>query len=298
MQRSSGPDAGSYKYEPTEADTDPANSYAHQDALRALAGAGFAPDPPARAAGPQVRPVVAPADGTTVPLALSIEDGDGGLQFCRVSAPSAATLPEVLAAGTNAAVPAGCLTAATSSAGRLTSVNGREGDWRLTLDGGPEAPAGEQRVPWGSVIALRRADGDGSTAGEGTDPGGSTGPDGGTVTAAGSGTGAAPSGGSPTTPPNPVSTPAPPVSLLPSVALPPRKARTLRSLCRRSGPRRVVCRGVTIRKGSRVRLTRRGRLYARGTGNRLRTLRTVRLGHYTLRITRMGKTRKLAIRIR
>ncbi|HEX5147252.1 MAG TPA: prenyltransferase/squalene oxidase repeat-containing protein, partial [Conexibacter sp.] len=157
LQRASGPGAGSFKYDPTEDDAAQPSLYVTQDALRALAAGGFVVDPPARAdvADPRVRPAPTVADGTSVPLALAIDDGAGDVRLCRVTALTGSTVADVLSAAQANAVPAGCVTAVGTTGGAVTSVDGAAGDWLASVDGGPESPAGTQTVGLGDLVSLR-----------------------------------------------------------------------------------------------------------------------------------------------
>ncbi|WP_051324359.1 hypothetical protein [Candidatus Solirubrobacter pratensis] len=145
---------GSFKYTTTESEGANPNLYASQDAVRALAGESFSAEPLS------VRPAPAVADGTSVPVALAIDDGHGGVSFCRTTAPAGAPLTAVLAAAKASSMPAGCVTELTVSAGRVTSLNGKTpddpaGGWLASLDGGAEKLAAGQPVPFGDVAALR-----------------------------------------------------------------------------------------------------------------------------------------------
>ena len=139
-----------------------ANLYASQDGLRALARAGFVVDPPARlnAGDPVVRPAPVVAAGTAVPVVLVVDAGFGDVRLCSTTAPAGAPLSTVLERAHLASAPAGCVTGATFAGGALTSLNGADADatnggWLLSLDGGVEAAAATQAVPFGDVVALR-----------------------------------------------------------------------------------------------------------------------------------------------
>ena len=139
-----------------------ANLYASQDGLRALARSGFVVDPPARlnAGDPLVRPAPVVAAETVVPVALVVDAGFGDVRLCSTTAPAGAPLSTVLERARLASAPAGCVTGATFTDGTLTSLNGADADatnggWRLSLDGGAEAAAATQAVPFGDVVALR-----------------------------------------------------------------------------------------------------------------------------------------------
>ena len=111
LQRTSGPNAGSFKWLPTDGDDDAPNLYSSQNALRAVAGGTFTADPPARAnpGDPVVRPAPTVADGTPVPLALAVDDGHGDVRLCRVVAPAGVTVADVLTVAQVASAPLGCV---------------------------------------------------------------------------------------------------------------------------------------------------------------------------------------------
>jgi Prenyltransferase and squalene oxidase repeat len=119
-----------------------ANLYSTQDAVSALAGAGFTVAP----AGAKGEPKwVAETSFSSSPsvkseLALVIDNGSS-LGVCAVTiAPAAAktTLAAVLTAAESAATPAGCVTsfAPTSGKGAITQVNGVSGAWQYSIDDG------------------------------------------------------------------------------------------------------------------------------------------------------------------
>jgi hypothetical protein len=153
-----GPEAGAWG---TAGHADP---YATADALRALAAAAFAVDPPARLdpADPVVRPAPAVVAGTVVPVALVVDPGDGAPRLCATQAPVGASVAAVLEAARGASQPAGCVTTLVVDDGTVASLDGRgglpSGGWRASLDGGVESAAGPQAVPFGAVLALRLAD--------------------------------------------------------------------------------------------------------------------------------------------
>lgn len=160
LQRTSGANAGSFRWIPSEGDDDAPNLYATQDALRALAGGVFSAAAPPRE-DPSL-PAVAPAphvdDGTPVPFALAIDAGGGDVRFCRVVAGTDSTIAEVLEAAQHTAQPAGCAEGLATDGGEVTALDGVTPDagerWTATLDGGPPARAGLQHVCFGAVIAL------------------------------------------------------------------------------------------------------------------------------------------------
>ena len=158
QQASSGPDAGAWTVNGHP------NEYATNDALRALAQAGFVIDPPVRVnpADPVVRPGPAVAAGTVVPVALVVDAGRGTPRLCATDAPVGATVAAVLEAARQASRPAGCVTElSVGGDGVVTRIDGaRGGGWKASLDGGTEQPAGPQEVGFGDTVALRLDDPD------------------------------------------------------------------------------------------------------------------------------------------
>ncbi|WP_424216389.1 hypothetical protein ACN20G_30090 (plasmid) [Streptomyces sp. BI20] len=156
--------AGGFKYKP--ADTAP-SAYASIDALRAVAGGGFtaAPPVPVTAGAPQWVAQSAFTAGTATRLALTVDDGAGGLKVCSVSiTPTAGTttLGAVLDAAGSGSVPASCVNsvAPTTATGTITSVNGKvnsgSNTWKVSVDGSAFAGAAREKViSAGDTIALR-----------------------------------------------------------------------------------------------------------------------------------------------
>lgn len=152
LQRTTGPNAGSFEYEPGEGETTP-SLYATQDALRALAGGRFNAYPPQFVAGPTV------PDGTTVPLTVLIDSGYGTPILCRVAAPTGSTVVEVLEAAETAGegkyMP--CVSGLTkNSEGVVTSLNGVSNTatihWVVSSAETYESPPGEQEVVLGDFL--------------------------------------------------------------------------------------------------------------------------------------------------
>ncbi len=267
---------GSFTYE-----GDP-NLYSTQNAVRALAGESFAADPPRRAnpADARLRTPAAVAAGTVTPHALAIDDGAGTVRFCRVDAPAGAALADVLAAAQTASTPAGCVTSFSVGGGSVTAVNGAAGSWSLEVDRRTAEAAGATRsIAFGDTVALRRA----SPAGGGSGGQGPAGQDG------TNGTNGVPGAAGPAGPTGPAGAPGANGAAGGTGATGPAgprgrtgrrgpRGRTLRCTVRGS---RVRCRAAV--KARSARLTRGGRVYARGTAARLRAVRRVRAGRYTLR---------------
>jgi hypothetical protein len=158
LQVEAGPEAGGFGFEgPSEP-----NLFSTGDALRALAGGGFAVAPPPRpdASLPAVRPVPAVAVGTAVPHLLAIELAPGKVRLCRVTAPAGSPLADILAAADADSLPAGCVTSLSVSGGMVTEINGISPEsadeaWLARLDRGPAAVAGPQPVGFGDLVTLR-----------------------------------------------------------------------------------------------------------------------------------------------
>jgi hypothetical protein len=141
------------------------NAYASIDALRALAGGGFAGTPPVPTTPGEPRFVASTSfvSGTTSKLALVVDDGSGTLKVCSVSvAPTTATttLGAVLTAATSASTPAGCVTGSSPSSGTITTINGVSNGggstWKASIDNGSAAAANTATVvSLGDTISLK-----------------------------------------------------------------------------------------------------------------------------------------------
>ncbi|MFJ7071182.1 hypothetical protein [Streptomyces sp. NPDC098781] len=155
---------GGFKYLPS--DTQP-SAYASIDAVRALAGGGFtsAPPVPVTPGAPQWVAQGSFTSGTATKLALTVDDGAGGLKVCSVSLTptgGTTTLGAVLDAALGAATPSGCVTGVTPSSGTgtVTAVNGKANSgsntWKVSVDGSSFAGATRGKViNVGDTIALR-----------------------------------------------------------------------------------------------------------------------------------------------
>ena len=91
---------------------------------------------------------------------MAIGHGSGNVKMCKVMAPAAGTLPELLAAAQTSSSPAGCVGSFELDGGAVGAINGiaPENDdqaWLLRLDRGPEAVVGEQPIGFGDVVSLR-----------------------------------------------------------------------------------------------------------------------------------------------
>lgn len=181
-QVASGAGAGGFAYEPGSTE---ASTYTTQDVLRAISGAVFAVDPPARenSGDPRIRPVPTVADGTPVPHLLAVELAPGNVRMCKVTAPAGAALPVVLEAAKTTGYPAGCIGSYAVEGGEVTAIDGVKPEsedeaWLLRLDRKAEVAAGEQPVGFGDLVALRLGAVPGSGGG-GQGPAGPAGPKGG-----------------------------------------------------------------------------------------------------------------------
>ncbi|MEU4086504.1 hypothetical protein [Streptomyces aureus] len=155
---------GGFKYLPS--DTTP-SAYASIDGLRAVAGGGFTATPPVPTTpgAPQWVSQGSFTSGTAAKLALTVDDGAGGLKVCSVALTptgSTTTLGAVLDAAVGAATPSGCVTSVTPSSGTgtITALNGKANSgsntWKVSIDGSSFAAASRgQSVGVGSTIAVR-----------------------------------------------------------------------------------------------------------------------------------------------
>ncbi|WNI33551.1 hypothetical protein [Streptomyces sp. ITFR-6] len=156
---------GGFKYLP--GDTAP-SAYASIDGLRAVAGGGFttAPPVPATSGAPQWVAESAFTSGAPTKLALTVDDGSGGLKVCSVAftpTGTTATLGALLDAATAGATPSGCVGGVTPSSGTgaITSLNGKANSgtntWKVSIDGSAFAGATRAKVlNAGDTVALRR----------------------------------------------------------------------------------------------------------------------------------------------
>lgn len=155
---------GGFRYQPGDAEP---SAYASIDGLRAVAGGGFtaAPPVPATSGAPQWVSQGSFTSGTATKLALTVDDGAGGLKVCSVALTPTGpttTLGAVLDAAVSASAPAGCVTsvAPSSGTGALTSVNGKANSgsatWKASVDGSAFTTATRERaIGVGDTIALR-----------------------------------------------------------------------------------------------------------------------------------------------
>lgn len=149
---------GGFGYEVGEAS---ANLYSSQDALRALAGAGFTTTPAKTHAG-MPKWVAQASFEAGVPAQVTLIVEGSQLHPCAVSftpGGPTATLASVLAAAKISASPAGCVSsfAPESGKGAVTAIDGQTaaGGWQVSVDGGkPKAAKTTTKVKVGSTLAL------------------------------------------------------------------------------------------------------------------------------------------------
>jgi hypothetical protein len=144
-----------------------AETYASQDAVRALGSGGFTATPPVPAAGPQWKGTSEFPTGETetASLALIVDNGTSPLKICSVSlAPKATTttLAAVLDAAVKATTPASCVTGYLPAGGEgaITQVNGYPTTpaekWNAAIDGGAKSQAKRSTmIHLGDTIYLR-----------------------------------------------------------------------------------------------------------------------------------------------
>jgi hypothetical protein len=262
------------------------NLYSTQNAVRALTGEAFSADPPRRAVAgdPRFRPTPAVPDGTMTPHALALDNGAGDVRLCGVTAPAGASVAAFLDAAKSASSPEGCLTSFAATDGLVTEVNGREGAWRLRLNRAREQPAIDSRaVAFGDTVFLRLPASAGGTQGL-PGPAGAQGLQGPAGVAGSSGRDGAPGASGVAGARGPKGPRG-------------RRGRRSRVTCRVRSRRRVTCR-VRAATPARATLTRRGRIYAKGTPSRLRARRAIPRGRYILRLVNGGRRAILVVTMR
>ena len=147
-----------------------ANEYSSQDAIRALAGAGFTVTPPVPTGGLEqwfAESNFSASKSVKSPLALIVNNGTTTLKVCSVSlAPEAttSTLEAVLKAAEAGSTPKECVTSHKSEAGTkaITQINGYPStpapEWDVSIDGSAEEQAKTSKViHLGDTIYLRLA---------------------------------------------------------------------------------------------------------------------------------------------
>ena len=164
QQLKSGSESGGFKYLTTGAT---ANELASQDAVRALAGAGFSSAPPLPEGGLEQWYAASNFNTSSVksPLGLIVNNGTGTLKVCSVSiAPEATTttLEAVLKAAEAGSTPTKCVTSHASEASTkaITQINGYPStptpEWDISVNGGASEQAKTSKViHLGDTIYLR-----------------------------------------------------------------------------------------------------------------------------------------------
>jgi hypothetical protein len=155
---------GGFQFEVGEGEPD---FYSSQDAVRALAGAGFTVAPSKAKGQPLWAYEKKFTASETTELGLIINTGSSPLQVCSVSitpASAKVTLASVLEAAETAAPPAGCVSAFTPTSGKgaITSIDGSPtpaaASWQVSIDGGAEKQATRKTpIAIGDTIYLREA---------------------------------------------------------------------------------------------------------------------------------------------
>jgi len=140
-------------------------AYTTWDSVRPLAGDTWSAVAPERtvASEPAIRPAPEVTEGTTVPIALVIDYGNGEADMCRIKVPTGADLGSALADAQGTATPQGCVTGAqvTSSAGgeTLAQLNGvtpaADSRWLVSVAGGPEEAKTSTPIGFGDLLSLR-----------------------------------------------------------------------------------------------------------------------------------------------
>ncbi|HTA97384.1 MAG TPA: hypothetical protein VK730_07045 [Solirubrobacteraceae bacterium] len=142
-----------------------ANEYSSQDAVRALAGAGFTVTPPVPTGGLEQWFAESGFSGEAVksPVTLIINNESTALKVCSVTfAPkeTTTTLEKVLMAAEAESAPAKCVTEHSSEAGAISQINGYPSPakalWDYSIDGGAEKQATlTSEIHLGDTIYLR-----------------------------------------------------------------------------------------------------------------------------------------------
>ncbi len=142
-----------------------ANEYSSQDAIRALAGAGFTVTPPVPTGGLEQWFAASgfSTEAAKSPVTLIINNESTALKVCSVTfAPkeTITTLEKVLVAAEAESAPAACVTGHSSEAGAISQINGYPAPakalWDYSIDGGTEKQATlSSEVHLGDTIYLR-----------------------------------------------------------------------------------------------------------------------------------------------
>lgn len=276
---------GSFRYVPGADAPDPGtDANSTQAAIRALSNYRWSAPAPARAnpADPRMRPAPTVADGTVVPIALGVDDGVGDVRFCAVQVPSGTPLTEVLQTASTTSVPSGCVRGLQVNGTSVATLNGAtaiEGrGWLVQVNGARPQLAGDQRIGFGDVVSLDY----GAYTTERVEV-----PGPGTV----------------------VTVIREVIKTVPAKAAKTKKKTKPRATCRvRRGKKaakdQVRCsvkHAPGTSKRSTARLTRKGRLYAKGKRSLLRQhgrRQLVKGHHYTLRLGKGKRITKIRVTLR
>jgi hypothetical protein len=146
-------------------DSEGSTAYTTWDSVRPLAGDSWSATAPERevAGEPAIRPAPSVAAGTTVPIALVIDYGNGEADMCRIKVPSGTDLATALTDARTTSQPEGCVTGATVSdsaggetLGELNGVTPATGSrWLISVDGGPEEAKTTAPIGFGDMLSLR-----------------------------------------------------------------------------------------------------------------------------------------------
>lgn len=162
QQLTSGTTAGAFRYLTTGST---ANEYSSQDAVRALAGAGFTVTPPVPTGGLEQWFAASgfSTEAVKSPVTLIINNESTALKVCSVTfAPkeTITTLEKVLVAAETESAPATCVTEHSSEVGAISQINGYPAPakalWDYSIDGGAEKQATlTSEIHLGDTIYLR-----------------------------------------------------------------------------------------------------------------------------------------------
>jgi hypothetical protein len=165
QQLTSGTTAGAFRYLTSGSS---ANEYSSQDAVRALAGAGFTVAPPTPTGGLErwfAESGFSLSEGVKSQLTLIVNNESSALKVCSVSVEprtATTTLGKVLEAAVKGTVPSECVTGFSSEAGTeaINQISGYPSTpnalWDYSIDGAGEAQAKSSTlVHLGDTIYLR-----------------------------------------------------------------------------------------------------------------------------------------------
>jgi hypothetical protein len=162
QQLTSGATSGAFRYLTSGSI---ANEYSSQDAVRALAGAGFTVTPPVPTGGLEQWYATSgfSTEAVKSPVTLIINNESTALKVCSVTfAPkeTTTTIEKVLVAAEAESAPAGCVTGHSSEAGAISQINGYPAPakalWDYSIDGGAEKQATlSSEIHLGDTIYLR-----------------------------------------------------------------------------------------------------------------------------------------------